>query len=247
MQRRRTLAVLAATASTIAGPLRSGFARAAAADDSSGGDGGLAGALQAYRALPGTKSYLIHVGPGASLGRVAYRPSLSLFIASAYKTFVLGQYLRDVEAGLLSEDELLAIDDNVRTLGAPVFLELAGMTSARSVLDAMLAYSDNIATDIATAKVGADRVRALIAQLGLSSIRIPDSNSSLLILCLRRTGRRGLGLAGRSQRGAKLDRYCTAATQRRDHAGRQCARLRFLVRTGASGYGFLQAGNVASV
>jgi beta-lactamase class A len=180
MQRRRILAVLAATASTIAGPLRPGFARAAAADDSSGGDGGLAGALQAYRALPGTKSYLIHVGPGASLGRVAYRPSLSLFTASAYKTFVLGQYLRDVEAGLLSEDELLAIDDNVRTLGAPVFLELAGMTSARSVLDAMLAYSDNIATDIATAKVGADRVRALIAQLGLSSIRIPDSTRRFL-------------------------------------------------------------------
>jgi hypothetical protein len=51
MQRRRTLAVLAATASTIAAPLRPGFARAAAADDSSGGDGGLA-ALQAYRALP---------------------------------------------------------------------------------------------------------------------------------------------------------------------------------------------------
>ena len=48
------------------------------------------------------------------------------------------------------------------------------MTSARSVLDAMLAYSDNIATDIATAKVGADRARVLIAQLGLSSIRIPD-------------------------------------------------------------------------
>ena len=92
MQRRRTLAVLAATASTIAGPLRPGFARAAAADDSSGGDGGLAGALQAYRALPGTKSYLIQVGPGASLGRVASRPSLSLFTASAYKTFVLGQY-----------------------------------------------------------------------------------------------------------------------------------------------------------
>jgi hypothetical protein len=111
MQRRRILAVLTATASTIAGPLRPGFARAAAADDSSGGDGGLAGALQAYRALPGTKSYLIHVRPGASLGRVAYRPSLSLFTASAYKTFVLGQYLRD---GLLSEDELLAIDDNVR-------------------------------------------------------------------------------------------------------------------------------------
>jgi beta-lactamase class A len=169
MQRRQTLAVLAAAASTIAGPLGPGFARAAV-DDSSGGDGGLAAALQAYLALPGTKSYLIHVGPGGSLGRFAYRPSLSLFTASAYKTFVLGQYLRDVEAGLLSEVEQLAIDDSVRTIGSPVFQNLAGGTQARSVLDAMIAHSDNTATDLATEKVGADRVRALIAQLGLSSI-----------------------------------------------------------------------------
>jgi len=39
----------------------------------------------------------------------------------------------------------------------------------------MIAYSDNTATDLATRTVGADRVRALIAQLGLSAIRIPDS------------------------------------------------------------------------
>jgi beta-lactamase class A len=145
--------------------------------NSSNGD--LAAALRAYRALPGTKSYLIHVGPGGSLGRVAHRPHLSLFTASAYKTFVLGQYLRDVEAGTLSEDEQLAIDDSVRTIGSPVFQNLAGSTQARSVLDAMLAYSDNTATDLATGKVSGDKVRALIAQLGLSSIRIPDSTRRL--------------------------------------------------------------------
>ena len=177
MQRRRTLAVLAATASTLAGPFRPSFARAA--DDSSGGNGGLTAALQAYRALPGTKSYLIHVGPSGSLSRVAYRPSLSLFTASAYKTFVLGQYLRDVEAGLLSEDEQLAIDDSVRTIGSPVFQNLAGRTQASLVLDAMIAYSDNTATDLATEKVGADRVRALIVELGLSSIRIAASTRRL--------------------------------------------------------------------
>src|SRR5689334_10055990 len=79
------------------------------------------------------------------------------------KTFVLAQYLRDVEAGLLSEEEQLAIDDGVRTLASPVFLNLAGTTLARSVLEAMITHSDNIATG----KIGADRVRALIAQAGL--------------------------------------------------------------------------------
>ena len=91
---------------------------------------------------------------------------------------MLGQYLRDVEAGLLSEDEQLTIDDSVRMLGSPVFLDLAGTTAARSVLEAMITHSDNIATDIATGKVGADRVRALIAQAGLRSIRIPDTTSA---------------------------------------------------------------------
>jgi beta-lactamase class A len=80
-----------------------------------------------------------------------------------------------VEAALLAEDEQLAIDDSVRMFSSPVFMNLAGTIQARSALDAMIAYSDNTATDLATSKVGADRVRALIAQAGLSSIRIPPS------------------------------------------------------------------------
>jgi beta-lactamase class A len=125
--------------------------------------------------LPGTPSYLVHAGQGGSLRRIAHRPNFFLFTASAYKTFVLGQYLRDVEAGRLAGDEQLAIDDSVRNFGSPVFLNLAGTTEARVVLEAMIAHSDNIATDRATLKVGADRVRALIAQAGLRSIRIPDT------------------------------------------------------------------------
>lgn len=88
---------------------------------------------------------------------------------------MLGQYLRDVETGLLSEDEQLAIDDSVRMIASPTFFRLAGTTAARSVLEAMITHSDNSATDLATGKAGADRVRALIAQAGLRSIRIPDS------------------------------------------------------------------------
>jgi beta-lactamase class A len=140
-----------------------------------GARGDLAAALRRFLALPGTKSYLIHAGQGGSLRRIAHQSNLFLFTASAYKTFVLGQYLRDVEAGLLFEDEQLAIDDSVRDPGSPVFLELAGTTRTRSVLEAMIAHSDNTATDIATKKVGADRVRALVAEAGLSSIRIPES------------------------------------------------------------------------
>jgi beta-lactamase class A len=164
---RRTLVSL--TASMLVAPWAVRVARA------DGNSGDLDAALRRFEALPGTKSYLLHVGPGGSGGRLAKHPDLFLFTASAYKTFVLGQYLRDVEATWLSEDEQVPIDDAARMIGSPVFLNLAGTTTARSVLEAMITHSDNTATDIATMKVGADRVRALIAQAGLLSIRIPDS------------------------------------------------------------------------
>jgi beta-lactamase class A len=182
VQRRKFFTLAASTAALPMSVMtRAALAQDDADDDSSidqqrqGARGDLAAALRRFLALSGTKSYLIHAGQGGSIRRIAHQPDLFLFTASAYKTFVLGQYLRDVEAGLLSEDEPLAIDDSVRDPSSPVFLDLAGTTTARSVLEAMIAHSDNTATDIATEKVGADRVRALIAQAGLSAIRIPAS------------------------------------------------------------------------
>jgi len=176
MQRRMLLTLLAASTPAASAVIGQAQAAAYTTGDQQGTDGDtLRQALQRFVALPGTKSYLIHIGPGGSLGQIAHRPDLSLFTASTYKTFVLGQYLRDVEAGLLSEDEQVRIDDSVRDLASPVFLKLAGTTTARSVLEAMITHSDNTATDLATEAVGADRVRALITEAGLKSIRIPDS------------------------------------------------------------------------
>lgn len=50
---------------------------------------------------------------------------------------------------------------------------------ARSALEAMIAHSDNTGTDMVLAAVGPDRVRALIARAGLTSVRIPDSTRIL--------------------------------------------------------------------
>ena len=52
------------------------------------GGGDLDAALQRLAVLPGTKSYLTHVGPGESLGQAAEQPDIVLFTASVYKTFV---------------------------------------------------------------------------------------------------------------------------------------------------------------
>ncbi|UYN97548.1 MAG: serine hydrolase [Enhydrobacter sp.] len=101
------------------------------------------------------------------------------FVGSAVKTFILAQFLRDVEAGRLSEDRPVAIDDGVRSLSSPVFLGLAGTTPARSVLEAMIAHSDNTATDAAMALVGVDRIRGLIKEAGLAETQIVDSTRRL--------------------------------------------------------------------
>jgi beta-lactamase class A len=128
--------------------------------------------LRRFKSLPGTTSFRIDVDRHEIESDGAGR---QLFVASAIKTFILCQYLRDVESGGLSEDEQLPVDDSVRTAASPVFLELTGTTPARSILEAMITHSDNTATDIALKRVGPDRVRSFIAEHGLRATLIPDS------------------------------------------------------------------------
>ena len=111
--------------------------------------------------------------------KAAHAPATRLFVGSAVKTFILAQYLREVEAGRLTEEQPLAIDDSVRSLSSPVFLDLTGKTAARNVLEAMISHSDNTATDAALAATGVDKVRALIAEAGLRATQIPNSTRRL--------------------------------------------------------------------
>ena len=149
--------------------------RAASAQDASSDletSGDLETQLQRFREFPGTTSFRIDVGDHELTSK---SPGLQLFVASAIKTFIVCQYLRDVEAGHLSEDEQLSVDESIRTESSPVFLNLMGTTQARSILDAMIAYSDNTATDIALLHVGPNQVRSFIATEGFRATLIPDS------------------------------------------------------------------------
>ncbi|MPZ39940.1 MAG: hypothetical protein GEU95_18150 [Rhizobiales bacterium] len=56
---------------------------------------------------------------------------------------------------------------------------LSGTTTRRSVLEAMIAHSDNTATDVAIASVGPAPVRALIKEAGLTATQIPESTRRL--------------------------------------------------------------------
>jgi beta-lactamase class A len=131
--------------------------------------------LDGFLKLPGKKSAQVDVDQATTPWRVTSEPDAELFVGSCFKTFVLAAYLQEVEAGRLDESEQLAVDDGVRSLSSPVLEHLTGTTPARSALEAMIAHSDNTATDMALKRVTPARVRQFIADAGLHKARIPDS------------------------------------------------------------------------
>jgi beta-lactamase class A len=172
MRRRQFLTSAALLAGSAAIP----YAPALAADEpGSSGPHAIPQLLDDFLKLPGQKSAQIDVDEGTTPWRVTSEPDAELFVGSCFKTFVLAAYLQEVEAGRLDESEQLAVDDSVRSLVSPVFQNLTGTTQARSVLEAMIAHSDNTATDVAMKRVTPARVRQFISDAGLKKARIPDS------------------------------------------------------------------------
>jgi beta-lactamase class A len=133
------------------------------------------------RMAPQTSSALVRVEAPTGTWSSGHNVDTRVFIASSVKTFILAQFLRDVEAGRdgLTGNMACEVSDQFRTLGAPVLGNLTGTFPYRSALEAMIAHSDNMATDIVLAKVDPVRVRALIAQAGLTQTQIPTSTRRL--------------------------------------------------------------------
>ena len=109
----------------------------------------------------------------------SHQADKQLFVGSAVKTFILAQFLKEVETGQLSEETQFSIGPDTWSPGSLVFQHLQGTTTGRSVLEAMIQHSDNTATDIAINAVGAEKVRALIHEAGLTKTQIPDSTRKL--------------------------------------------------------------------
>jgi len=162
---------LAASGAAVAALSRS----ASAAVQPAGQSGTSKSLLDAFVALPGTKSAQVDIDGARGVRRIAYQPDSALFCGSCFKTFVLSTYLQGLEAGKLSESEQLPIDDSIRSVGGGVFEFLSGTASARTVLEAMIAHSDNTATDVAMLRAGVNKVRAFMQAAGLTQARIPDS------------------------------------------------------------------------
>ena len=134
-----------------------------------------AASLAPFLSLPGKKSAQIDVDGPRHSWRIAHESDALLFCGSCFKTFVLTTFLQEVEAGRLSESSQIDINDDIRSAGGGVFDFLTGRASARTVLEAMIAHSDNTATDAIMSHVGVDKVRDFLLKADLARVRIPDS------------------------------------------------------------------------
>lgn len=100
-----------------------------------------------------------------------------LNIGSCFKAIVLATCCQTIEDGTVSLDESLTLSASVRVPSSDETEPLPDGTaiSMRTALEAMIRSSDNTATDLILARVGHERIRAIIQTLQLTSIRIPTS------------------------------------------------------------------------
>ncbi|MGC7405731.1 serine hydrolase [Pandoraea pneumonica] len=155
---------------------------ASATNATAAGRADLDAAVRRFGALaPQTTGCLVLADIPTGGWKAAYEPDRALFVGSAVKTYILGQFLLDVESGRnqLKATQLCDVNDSVRTPGSPVLIGLTGQTQYRTALEAMISHSDNLGTDISLAAVGPDRVRELVRRQGLTTARIPDSTRKL--------------------------------------------------------------------
>src|SRR5262249_33233524 len=113
--------------------------------------------VREFDQLPGRKSLKILVprAGGLPAWSVERGPGLPLFGASPIPSWVLAEYLRQVEAGPATLEEHLPVDDRIWSVISPVLMDdppdngVSGIIQARVALEAMIAHSDNTGTDMA--------------------------------------------------------------------------------------------------
>ena len=153
--------------------------------------------LQTVRSLPGTVGVKLWAPAmaGAPAWSVAQNPDEQLFIASAFKAFVLAETLIQLEEAIDPKSStppaaqfaaglqtLLPLDESVFVTGSTVFNppHLTGEVSLRTALEAMISHSDDTAADIVLKYAGADKVQAFVDDMGLTQTRIPASGAQFI-------------------------------------------------------------------
>jgi beta-lactamase class A len=138
-----------------------------------------------FRRLPGINTLKIWAPATSGTDEilVVLHPSQRVFVASAFKGYVLAACLKALDTpnivSLLKSTEL-TLDETVWSLGSDILSppDLTGLISQRTAAEAMIMHSDNTGTDMIMKVTGADYIRQVIARLGLTHTQIPDSTRS---------------------------------------------------------------------
>jgi beta-lactamase class A len=138
-----------------------------------------------FEGLPGDTAFKIFAPAGRRRREILVQANSDkrLFVASAIKTFLLCEALRQADSHDVVEKleaKKLVLDSTVWSFGSPTFNEfnppgLSGLVSERTTLEAMITRSDNTATDMMFKLAGAANVRRFIAASGLRRTLVPDS------------------------------------------------------------------------
>lgn len=101
-------------------------------------------------------------------------------IASAFKLYVLGELVQQFEANEIAWQELIAIEDRLRSLptGALYLAAPGTLLPVETFAEQMISASDNTATDHLINRLGRDRVQEAFPVLGHSH---PARNAPLLM------------------------------------------------------------------
>jgi beta-lactamase class A len=128
-----------------------------------------------FEHLPGDKAFkILAPAPGGKPKfQAQFNSDRMLFVASAIKTFVLCEALRQIDSPAVIdklETTEMALDSSVWSLGSPTFNppDLKGTVLERATLEAMITSSDNTATDMMFKLAGVDNIRKFIASAGLT-------------------------------------------------------------------------------
>jgi beta-lactamase class A len=142
--------------------------------------------LSLFKSLPGDVA--IKIFAPAANGKpeflVESNSSKMMFVGSAVKTFILCEALRQADSPNVVQTlkaTQLSLDASVWSVDSAMFNppNLIGKVSQRTALEAMILHSDNTGTDMCIKHAGPEKVRELIASIGLKNTMIPDSTRSL--------------------------------------------------------------------
>lgn len=121
----------------------------------------------------GTAGFVVaEVGDGTCQSLVAHAGDEPTALGSSFKLYVLGAVVAAVEAGAISWDTPVTIDDALDSLpsGTTQGDEPGTEVPVRELAERMISVSDNTATDDLIAVVGRDAVEAMLPVMGNDAV-----------------------------------------------------------------------------